>query len=343
MNVQKIQIKRFYKMDKSLQLIEGTNVAALWAHLVDTYNFFLDVNKIELENTMYQSAKTIEAFTGMKIKAQDTAKKKLKELGFIKYTVTTIPGRAIKTTFYILFPKKYEEWVEAHDYNTLRDEKFNELQQAGDRERLNEWLKDNMTDEQKKALKRIGQKQIDLGTLANPTLGDLHTPLTDVCKNQKDNVIETIVIETKDPENTQSNKSCVYSGDEHSFLNGKNHNDLLDEIIAFYKENISNNHPDCIAGIEFDYARYIGNDVVVDTEFKKLDIDVAANLFVAIHGYVDKMDEEMISNQHRFKAALKFENILRFKMDEILNRDHMNRGIMVCNNLYVATESKHSL
>lgn len=325
--MKKIQTERFYKMDKALQLVEDTNVAALWAHLIDAYNFFVEKEMVVTELTIFQSAKTIQAFTGIGVKAQATARKRLEELGFLKFRVAAIPGQATKSTFYILYPAAYKKWTEEHDFDKLRDEKYHELQDSAEREKLDQWIKDNMKDDQKQTLDRMNQKQKSLGTFANHTLGHLQTHPTDICNTPKDTVIETEVIETSQVEKTQSNEvSCVYRGEPYKYLKGKTKEELLDMIIETYQTKILINHPNYNSMADFKEARYIGDLSNIEVKFLELSIEVAANLYIGILGYLDYLEEELLENPNRFTAAHKLENLLVSNRKQVLTRANVSRG-----------------
>lgn len=341
---QKKQIDRFYRMSKALQLVEGIYVASLWAHLNDAYEYFIRDEMIEIENTFYQSSTAITAFSGIGNKAIKTARERLVELGFIKYKVAAIKGQATKTTYYILYPEVYEKWVKGHNYDELRDQKYKEiLATTSSIERINDWIDENVTKPVKNKRDSMVQKQKSKGTFANTTKEHLLTSTEHISKPSKEHVIDTLIIDTKQSHNTQTKgKGCVYSSSEYSYLVGKDHKTLLDEIIVYYRNKILEHHPDYLKGKEFDYKRYIGNDDKVENEFEKLEIDIAANLYVCIHGYIDKMEEEILTNQRRFTAAYMFERLLTFHQDDVLTRDFMNRGKRVCKNLFEVVENKHS-
>ncbi len=330
MTQSKIQTKRFYKMDKALQLVEGTNVAALWAHLIDGYNYFVEKEKVETENTLFQSAKAIQAFTGIGVKAQATARKRLEELGFLKHKVAAIPGHATKSTFYILYPDAYEKWCQQHDYDKLRDEKYHELQDSTEHDKLDQWIKDNTKDTHKQALKRMNQKQSAVGTFANPTEGHLQTSPGDICNTPKDTVIETIEIETVQVDNTQTNgKGCVYAGEPYIYLKGQTKEQLLDLVIDVYKEAIIEYHPDDFSKSSFDDDRFIGSLDIIEKEFSKLQIEAAANCYIGILGYLDDMVEQLTENPTKFRAAHKLENLLKFNRKVIFSRENKKRGELI--------------
>ncbi len=342
--MQKIQTERFYKMDKALQLVEGTTVAAFWGHLIDAYNYFVEKKMITTENTMFQSAKAIHAFTGIGVKAQGTARKRLKEMGFLVFKVAAIPGQATKSTFYILFPDTYKEWTDKNEFDQLRDDKYHDLQDPAERDKLDDWIKENMDDAHKQTLKRMNQKQKSTGTFANPTDGHLQTIPTDICKCPKDTVIETILIETLELENTQKSKDgCVYSGQPYPYIKGKTNSELLDMVIEDYTEAIVQHHPDYVSKNDFDKDRYIGNLDVIDKEFSELEISAAANFYIGILGYLDDLEEQLLENESKFKAAHKLENLLKFNRKIVLSRENINRGERIAKAHYAPSKPEKSL
>lgn len=229
----KNKTERFYKMNKALQLIEGTTVAAFWAHLMDAYNYFKIKEMVEVENTLYQAAKVTQAFTGIGTKSQNSAKKRLAELGFLKHKVASKPGEATKSTYYILYPDVYDKWIEDHDYDKLRDRKYKELQNPEDKGRLDQWLIDNVPAPSNQLDTDLGQMQTAEGTFANHTQGHLQSSPKDICKLPKDTVIETIEVET-----TQTRGGVVYAGKPYKYLQGKSKIEILELVINAYSETI---------------------------------------------------------------------------------------------------------
>ncbi len=319
-----INTERYYKMDKALQLIEGTNIAAFWAHLVDAYNYFKERDMIDVDNTLYQAAKVTQAFTGIKTKSQNAAKKRLAEMGFLKYKVASKPGEATKSTFYILYPEIYEEWIENHDYDKLRDDKYKELQITGDKARLDQWINDNAPALSNQKDTYLGQKQIALGTFANHTQGHLQSSLGDISKFPKEHVIETKEVETKEVETTQTKeKGVVYLGKEYEYLQGKSKSDILELTIDYYASSIKTN----ISEAEnYDEIRYIGRLGMIEELFNKFDVDVCVNFYVGILGYIQGLHRKINSNPKAFDAAYKLENLIRFNPDIVFSVENKKRA-----------------
>ena len=110
----------FYKLDKSLGLVEGSVLAHLFGHLVDTYNFFNDRDDLE-DGAFYQSGSTIEQHTGIKRKPREKSIKRLLELGFIYTEVGTVPNSSTKTVWYYIDEDEVAEWLEEHPFKDLID------------------------------------------------------------------------------------------------------------------------------------------------------------------------------------------------------------------------------
>lgn len=322
---------RFYKMNKALQLVEGTIVAAFWAHLMDAYSFFEVNGMLEKENTLYQSSKVIQAFTGIGTKAQNSAKKRLTELDFLKYRVASKPGEATKTTIFVLYPDVFEKWMDDHDYDKLRNEKYLELQPEWDKDRLDQWFLVNTSLPSIQVDTDLGQMQIAEGTFANHTHGHLQIAEgtfakrpKDICKVPKEHVIETIEVETLKVENTQkSDQGCVYSKGEYELLHGKSKREILELIIDTYSREVKASVSE--AGV-YDMNRFIGSIERIEVEFNKLDIAVGVNFYIGLLGYLKSLQEKLPSNPKAFDAAHKLENLLKFKSDIVFSVANKKAG-----------------
>lgn len=316
--------ERFYKVDKALQLVEGTNVAAFWAHLMDAYNYFEVNGTLENENTLYQSAKVIQSFTKIGTKAQNSAKKRLAELGFLKYRVASKPGEATKTTIFILYPDVFQRWLEDHDYDKLRDKKYKELQTPEDKARLDQWLEDNTPLANNQRYTDLGQKQTAEGTFANHTQGHLQTAEGILCKAPKEHVIETKELETIKIETTQtSDGGCVYLGEEYAYLQGKSKSEILELAINEYSKTISKNISDFAL---YSDSRYIGELSKIEPLFNKYDLDKGVRFYVGVLGYLESLVRKKIANPKAFDAAYKFENLLKFQEDIVFTLKNKELG-----------------
>ncbi len=311
-------------MDKALQLVEGSNVAAFWAHLMDAYNYFEVHGTLENENTLYQSAKVIQSFTRIGTKAQNSAKKRLAELGFLKYRVASKPGEATKTTIFILYPDVFQRWIKDHDYDKLRDEKYKELQNPDDKARLDQWISDNAPALENQSNTDLDQMQTAEGTFANHTQGHLQSSPGDISKLPKDNVIETIEVDTIEVETTQTKeKGVVYDGKEYEYLQGKNKGEILELIINAYSDTIRKNVTE---GSIFSDERYIGSINKIEALYNQFEIEVCVNFYICILGYLQNLSQKLVHNPKAFDVALKLENVLRFKQEEMLSVENKMSG-----------------
>ncbi len=318
-----IQIERFYMLDKSLQLIEGTIVAAFWAHLVDTYNYFAKEDA-SFDNTIYQSSKVIQAFTSIGQKAQDKAKVRLKELGFIDYMVATKPGEATKVTVYLLNQQGYYEWYKKHEFDELRRDQYEKLQNHKDRKRLDEWKKKSMKKLGIQEGSNNGEKQKSKKQFAKKPKDSLQDDLKPISNDLKENVIENKEIESNIDNKIIEDTDVVYSDEKYAYLKGKSKKDIALLIVESYSSGIKSHRYHLEQGYSDD--RYIGDLNKIETKILSLDVAIAVSYYIGILGYLDGLRSKFFSNQKAYQTSYKLENLIYFNVGIISSLENMQQG-----------------
>lgn len=108
----------FYKLDKSLLLVEGPTTACLFSHLVDTYNFFERKEMLE-DGAFYQSGPTIEQHTGIKRGPRDKAINRLVAMHFLVTNTGTVTGGTTRTVWYTIDEDSVKFWLDNHKFADL--------------------------------------------------------------------------------------------------------------------------------------------------------------------------------------------------------------------------------